>query len=348
MPWLVLGVGIVTMALLPTVNSSSGQVDSSLTSLSREEMRERLHWLLGESSVTRCAPELRIESSTRFDGYDMQRISYFVESQERVEALLLLPKELKPGASLVVCLHQTHREGMKSPAGLAGDRDCGDFAVDLVRRGLVCFVPEEFCFGDRIDHDREWLDTTAFYQRHPDWSAMGKAIWDVQRGLDAVLAMDGIEPKRVGVMGHSHGATTGLLLAALDDRIDATAVHCGPRLLRYSEDLMNWCRDDTRKYRYFPRLMPYRRRPADVPFDFDMAAALIMPRALLVLHNVGERQPTAAQEWKAALEALGESSHAGELESPSALSLFEGDHRFTNASRTAAYDFLTKRLQVFR
>jgi len=39
---------------------------------------------------------------------------------------------------------------------------------------------------------------------------------------------------------------------------------------------MNWCRDDTRKYRYFPRLMPYRRRPADVPFDFDMAAALIM------------------------------------------------------------------------
>lgn len=332
------------MALLPTVNSSSGHGDSSLTSLSRDEMRERLHWLLGESSVTQCAPDIRIESSTSFDDYEMQRISYFVESQERVEALLLLPKELNPGAPLVVCLHQTHREGMKSPAGLAGDRDCGDFAVDLVRRGFVCFVPEEFCFGDRIDHDREWLDTTAFYQRYPEWSAMGKAIWDVQRGLDAVLAMDGIKPERVGVMGHSHGATTGLLLAALDNRVDATAVHCGPRLLRYSEDLMNWCRDDTRKYRYFPCLMPYRRCPADVPFDFDMAAALIMPRSLLVLHNVGKRQPTTAQEWKAALTALGNSAHVGELESPPALYSFDGDHRFTIASQTAAYEFLLARL----
>ncbi|MBI4530570.1 MAG: dipeptidyl aminopeptidase, partial [Candidatus Latescibacteria bacterium] len=39
-------------------------------------------------------------------------------------------------------------------------------------------------------------DTTPVYQRHPDWSAMGKAVWDAQRAVDYLTSLDIVDPER--------------------------------------------------------------------------------------------------------------------------------------------------------
>jgi dienelactone hydrolase len=47
---------------------------------------------------------------------------------------------------------------------------------------------------------------------------MAKMLWDAQRALDVIAAWPGVDPERLGVIGHSLGAKQTLYVAAFDER----------------------------------------------------------------------------------------------------------------------------------
>jgi cephalosporin-C deacetylase-like acetyl esterase len=57
------------------------------------------------------------------------------------------------------------------------------------------------------------------YLEHPDLSAMGRMFYDAQRALDVLVAIEGVDRQRVGVIGHSLGAEETLMLVAFDERV---------------------------------------------------------------------------------------------------------------------------------
>jgi hypothetical protein len=134
---------------------------------------------------------LRIESEWDAGDFRIQYVSYQVEEDERAHAYIGIPDTEAPktGFPAVVCLHGTTNWGARRTLGLPpepddpeadkGGVDGKDFARQLVRRGYVTISPEHFCSAARAPAEGPY-QTAAFYRKHPEWSAVGKYIYDSQ------------------------------------------------------------------------------------------------------------------------------------------------------------------------
>lgn len=84
-------------------------------------------------------------------------------------------------------------------------------AASLARMGSVCLTLDMYGYGDST----EQLGPDA----HRDPLAMTLQIWNAMRALDFLETLDGVDPARLAVTGHSGGGTQAFLLAALDSRV---------------------------------------------------------------------------------------------------------------------------------
>jgi dienelactone hydrolase len=142
----------------------------------------------------------------------------------------------------MICLHQTVAQGKKEPCGIEGSQDLA-FALQLVRRGYVCIAPDMIGFGERIPAGTQpYHDSTAFYKKYPNWSFMGKMVRDARRAVDVLVQTKGVDPKRLGAIGHSLGAEEALMLAAFDERIGATVASCGYATFAAETNRLRWAR----------------------------------------------------------------------------------------------------------
>jgi hypothetical protein len=156
-----------------------------------------------------------IEEMQRSD-VTMRRITYVSEPGDRVPALLLLPRDRAGRRPAMLCLHQTTKVGKLEPAGLGGDPELA-YAAELAARGYVALVPDYPNFGDyRIDpYELGYA------------SASRKGVRNHQRGLDLLATLPEVDPKRIGVIGHSLGGHNAIFLAVLDERVRAVVTSCG-------------------------------------------------------------------------------------------------------------------------
>ena len=114
------------------------------------ELRERILKAIGEREPF-TSLDLQVLSEEDMGDYVRQKISYLVTDRERVNAYLLLPKNLKGKRPAMVAIHQHavwFSRGKLEPVGLDGDPDFF-YGVDLVRRGYVVICPELMCFRER-------------------------------------------------------------------------------------------------------------------------------------------------------------------------------------------------------
>lgn len=173
-------------------------------------------------------------------------VSYNVEVDERVTAYLLIPDH-RPGEKLplVFCLHPTFREGKdvmlnrhERPARNAAEQAKWDNranALELVKLGFVCFLPDRYGYGDRGPDPNERdviksmrLAEAALAKKHPNWHKIfGKVPWDLARALDGLLKLDFIDPARVATEGHSLGGWDSLYFWGTDERVRAAVVNSG-------------------------------------------------------------------------------------------------------------------------
>jgi hypothetical protein len=110
--------------------------------------------------------------------------------------------------------------------------------LNLVKKGFIVFAFDPVDQGERFeyynpktknsiiggsDKEHSYSGTQAFITGSSQARYM---IWDGIRAVDYLLSRKEIDPARIGITGRSGGGTQSAYIAAMDDRIYATAPEC--------------------------------------------------------------------------------------------------------------------------
>jgi dienelactone hydrolase len=226
----------------------------------------------------RCDLDMRIEEETDCGTYVRRLVTYASEPNSRVPAYLLIPKPLLEGtrqAPAVLCLHPTDNAiGHKVVAGLGG-KENRQYAAELAERGYVTLAPA--------------YPLLANYQ--PDLDELGyasgtmKAIWDNIRGIDLLESLPFVRPGGVGAIGHSLGGHNSIYTAVFDERIEVVVTSCG---FDSYVDYMDGRIEGWTSKRYMPKLIDYKDRLDEIPFDFHELIAALAPRPVFISAPLGD------------------------------------------------------------
>ncbi|MFC7215844.1 alpha/beta fold hydrolase [Saliphagus sp. GCM10025334] len=259
-------------------------------------LRERLRWSLGERPPRASDPPTSsLEEAGRGgkpdyladvidrpdppDGVEKRWLSPSRTYGERVEGDLYYPQSTdsdRPDEQLpaIVWLHPyAYNTGYG-----AGGR--GQVPVEgATDRGFALYAYDQLGFGTRIEEGEH------FYERHPNWSKMGKLVDDALAAVETLSALECIDDDRIFVLGYSLGATVGLYAAALDERIAGVASVGGFAPFRTSDSEAERANAVIGRLSHMhglqPRLGLFRDDPERVPFDFHEVLGLIAPRPTL-------------------------------------------------------------------
>lgn len=349
---------ILTLALLSLVcclsEACSFETDDNTTKLStilpdaawperRREIKKRWLDLLGD--FPQEVPELkpRMKEVDHTAGITRYHVSFQAEPDDRVTAWLLVPDaaQQKPTPA-IICVHSTTwGSGKDQVIGLSGRRPVdpprdpqvgADYGRTLAHHGFVTLSIDLLTDGERIKPQHRVMDTRPFYQKHPEWSIVGKNTWDIMRSVDFLYTLDFVDHQQIGCTGWSLGGHTALFAAAFDERITATVSNGG--VLDWWRHVDAWSRlppgNDWRPwqkgideptssprlekrfgfkptnsgpYTYIKQFRPYIEDPTkQIPVDFDSLMAMVAPRALLVIST--EHEFSRHRIFPKALEAL--------------------------------------------
>lgn len=259
----------------------------------RESFKRILLEFLGTPPAKKPPLAPKILEENQFDTYSRRKLLYQSEAGEYVSSYLLVPKNISGRVPTILCPHQTTQAAKKEPVGMAGDPTMHT-ALHLVKRGYITFTWDALCFGERHDPaSGHYGDAIPFYRRHPQWSLLGKMIWDLSRGIDYLETLDVVDATRVGCVGHSHGGLTTLFAMAFDERIKAGASNCGFDTFRIDGNPWRWSQATALLpkvgfYASSPyiNMDQYRAMPdsevIQTPFDLHQMLALIAPRPLFL------------------------------------------------------------------
>jgi pimeloyl-ACP methyl ester carboxylesterase len=278
----------------PVIESSWDDLLEGVTTLQqwrarREELKGRYLDLLRDDQKPAKPPlDLRVHESVEVDGqYRRKLISYNVEADERAHAYLGIPFGIQGKAPGIVALHGTFAQGKQRAAGLVDNPDKA-YLDHLCRRGYVVIAPDHFVAGQRIPPEGPY-DTRRFYQKHPEWTAVGKFTYEHSIAIDVLQSLEEVDPERIGALGHSLGGHGTIFLAAYDERVRAAACNCGGSFFRHNPRVEAWARD--RWYVYFKPIRSGLLEGKLPPIDFHEIMALIAPRAFLDLSGLNDGIP---------------------------------------------------------
>jgi dienelactone hydrolase len=270
------------------------------------------------------APTVQVLEEVRLEKYTRRKITYLAEPGDAVPAYLLIPHQRSKRAPAMLVLHQTVKMGKDEPVGLGGKANL-HFAHELAERGYVTLAPDYPNFGEyKIDvYAKGYVSATM------------KGIFNHIRAVDLLSSMPEVDPKRIGVIGHSLGGHNALFVAAFDPRIKAVVTSCGfTSFAKYFHgDLTGWSHKG-----YMPRIAEvYGKDPKRMPFDFPDVLNAIAPRAIFInapVHDTnfdvsGVRDCIAAVKNKKRLKVV----------------YPDAGHDFPLAERLQAYEFFGRQLR---
>ncbi|MBC8873575.1 MAG: dienelactone hydrolase family protein [Planctomycetes bacterium] len=256
----------------------------------REILRKRYLELIRDEHKPKKRPPLELEvheTAVVDETYTRKLISYNVEADDRAFAYLGVPLELDGKAPAIVALHGTYPKGKEGAAGLVDNPDKA-YLDHLCRRGYVVIAPEHFVSGHRIPPEGPY-ETGRFYEKHPQWTAVGKFTYEHSIAIDVLQTLEEVDPDHIGALGHSLGGHGTIFLAAYDERIKAAACNCGASFFRHNPRVEAWARDHW--YIYIKHIRPGLLEHKLPPIDFHEIISLIAPRAFLDLSGLNDGIP---------------------------------------------------------
>ena len=245
----------------------------------RDQILEGMEKAMGKLPDRTDLPDfdLQITETLKEDTYTRLTISFKAAENERVPAYLYLPAQERRRKKMpaMVALHGTGALGKQLIDGKSPLPNRA-YAKELAQRGYVVIAPDYPSMGDLKDYD---------FNNDRYESGTMKAIFNHMRCVDLLQARKEVDPKRIGVIGHSLGGHNAMFLGAFDTRIKVIVSSCGWTLMdyydigdaaskKYGGRLGPWAQD-----RYMPLLRDkYKLDPEKIPFDFDEVIAAIAPR----------------------------------------------------------------------
>ncbi len=144
--------------------------------------------------------------------------------------LFLFPKNLtKPAPAVLVPFY--FPEAMVSYDPATGE-ELPRFSkipmmLHLVRRGYITVSADAYHLTyissnkPKLDFSR-WKDASeVLMKEHPNWTGIGKLVYDTRLMTDALLADPRVDTNHIGITGHSLGGKMAFYSGCLDDRIHA-------------------------------------------------------------------------------------------------------------------------------
>lgn len=279
--------------------------------------------------------DVRVIEEIDEPAYVRRRISYASEPADRVPAWLLVPKgEAARRRPAALALHQTVAIGKDEPVGLGG-RPTLRYGKELAERGYVVLAPDYPNFGEHQ------VDPYALGYA----SASMKAIWDNMRGVDLLQSLAGVDPGRIGAIGHSLGGHNSIYTAAFEPRIGAVVSSCGFNSFPYyyGGNLAGWSHQG-----YMPRIAEeYGKDPKRMPFDFPELIGALAPRGFFTNSPLRD----ANFEVEGVRVCIGSAGPVYKLlgaEGRLEARYPDAEHDFPDAQRREAYEFLDRALGVGR
>lgn len=250
----------------------------------RELTRRVIERTLGQPVDQHASLNLKTLGVEQLPTHERRLVEYNGDGGDRVRAYLCVPRQASARAPGVLVLHQTVKQGKRESVGLEGSPTLA-FGSDLAERGYVTLSPDSICAGERVDEFGPF-DTRGHYLRYGTLSAMGKMLYDAQRGLQVLRETREVDPTRLGAMGHSLGAEEALMLAAFSLDVKATVASCGFATFKADRDPLRWARDHW--FSYMPALRPVFLQARQPHWDWDNVIALVAPRGLYLHHTLDD------------------------------------------------------------
>ena len=166
--------------------------------------------------------------------------------------LVLVPNTPPPHPA-VLCLHG---HGMSKDILAGTPRDeaerermellRGDFAAKFAREGYLAIAPDAAGFGERVEeaslaqagNNCQHLSVNALSL---GMSLQGIRVWEILRALDYLAGRPDVRPDRIACAGLSMGCEHAMYVAALDERVRASVLSCGPRAIIPDAKHISWC-----------------------------------------------------------------------------------------------------------
>ncbi|MGW0229950.1 alpha/beta hydrolase family protein [Actinopolymorpha singaporensis] len=277
--------------------------------------------------------------------YAMRRLRYLLTREEWGYAWLLTPTDAIEPRPAVIALHQTTASGKAEVVGLetTGNTSHVRYAAELAARGFVVLAPDAIAFGERqAGHaNARYRSAEEFFAAHPDGSVMAKMSFDVSRAVDLLEVVPQVDGRRIGCIGHSHGAYGTVFAMLGEPRIAAGVASCGLNLLRRDPSPHRWWLQTA----LIPRLGLYAPAVQQTPLDFHHWLALVAPRPLMVVAGTRDAifPDVGEARW---LDQVREVYRAYGAEQSFVRWVFDGPHAFPPAARHHAYRMLTEALRL--
>jgi acetyl esterase/lipase len=161
------------------------------------------------------------------------------------------------------------------------------YAKAITDQGWIGLSIDAWVFGERSHTSELDMFKAMLWQGHVLWGMM---VYDSLRAIDYLCARPDVDPGRLGTLGISMGSTMAWWVAALDERIRATADICC--LTEFHTLLRGEGLKHHGIYYYVPGLLKY--------FTTADINALIAPRAHLAL--AGRQDPLTPAEGLAIID----------------------------------------------
>ncbi|XZE43848.1 alpha/beta hydrolase family protein [Pirellulaceae bacterium SH467] len=228
---------------------------------------------------SRTPPSMEVLESERVDEGLLRRlVRYETEPGQFVEAYILSREDLPSFSPAVVIFHSTVQHSIRQCVGL-GDPNKSNpptedelrkaYALHLARRGFITLSPRNYLWIHNTKLDAVG-EAKQFLSRNQEKKGMARMLYDSIRAVDALLSIEGVDPKRIGAVGHSLGAKEVLYLASFDERIRASVSSEGGIGIAQSNWEADWYLGAPCKNPGFPR-------------DHHQLVACIAPRPFLVI-----------------------------------------------------------------
>ena len=255
-----------------------------------------------------------IHSKRSYDGYTVESASFEARPGFFVYGNLYRPEKTEGKQVGILCPHG-HASG---PAGGRYRADQQQRCATLARMGAVVFSYDMIGFGD---------------SRHLGWEhshpqALTLQTWSSIRALDFLLALEGVDERRIGVTGCSGGGTQTFLLTALDSRVKVASP-----VVMVSAHFFGGCNCESG--------LPIHRTP-DYETNNAEIAALAAPRPMLLVSVGGDwTKNTPKVEYPFIRTLYSRYGAQSQLEN---VHLPNEDHGYQFPKRQAMYPFMAKHL----
>lgn len=187
---------------------SGSTTASGAASTSQPPDADRFAYEVGSVGPASLTPQAVLE-----DGTTVQDLRYTGPSGGEVSAWLVTPPGDGPFAGMLY-LH-----------GSETDRDdLLDEAMAMATGGVASIVLDAPWVRDG---EARGSEAGNYFAPGDEVAMMEQTVTDLRAGIDVLVRDANVDPARIGFMGHSWGASTGAILAAVDERPIAFALVTG-------------------------------------------------------------------------------------------------------------------------